>query len=82
MSLDFSENGQCCVTMHDYLDGINEAFDLAMKEHSDGFLTVGKQRSKMSAASENLFVVNEYYEKISNAAAVAFQTNVARLCTS
>jgi hypothetical protein len=25
MSLDFSEKGQCRVTMHDYLDGILEA---------------------------------------------------------
>jgi hypothetical protein len=42
MSLDFSEKGQCHVTMHDYLDGILEAFDLAVKEHSNGYLTVGK----------------------------------------
>jgi hypothetical protein len=42
MSKDFSEKGQCHVTMHDYLDGILEAFDLAMKEHGDGYLTIGK----------------------------------------
>jgi hypothetical protein len=29
------------VTMHDYLDGILEAFDLAVKEHGDWYLTFG-----------------------------------------
>jgi hypothetical protein len=42
MSLDFSVKGQYCVMMHKYLDGILEAFDLAVKEHGDGYLTVGK----------------------------------------
>jgi hypothetical protein len=42
MSLGFSEKGHCCVTMHDYLDGILEAFDLAVKLHGNGYLTVGK----------------------------------------
>jgi hypothetical protein len=74
MSLDFSEKGQCHVTMHDYLDRILEAFDLAVKEHSNGYLTVEKRRSKTSAAPDNLFVVNEDCEKVSDAAAVAFHT--------
>jgi hypothetical protein len=42
MSLEFSVNGKCHVTMHDYLDGILEAFNLAVKEHGNGYLTVGK----------------------------------------
>jgi hypothetical protein len=45
-SLDFSEKGQFHVTMHVYLDGILEAFNLAMKDHSNGYLTVGKQCSR------------------------------------
>jgi hypothetical protein len=53
--------------MQDYLDGILEAFDLAVKEYGNGYLNVGKQRSKMSAAPDNLFVVNEDCEKISEA---------------
>ncbi len=36
MSLDFSQKGQCCVTMYDYLDGILLAFDAAVKKHGDG----------------------------------------------
>jgi hypothetical protein len=36
MSLDFSHKGQCRVTMHDYIDGILQAYDLAIKDHDDG----------------------------------------------
>ncbi len=78
MSLDFSVKGLCCVTMHNYLDGILEAFDLAVKEHGNGRLTVGKQRSKTSAAPDNLFVVNEDCEKVSEAASAAFHMVVAK----
>jgi hypothetical protein len=78
MSLDFSEKGQCHVAMHDYLDGKLEAFDLAVKEHDDGYLTVGKQISKTSTAPDNLFVVNIACEKISNATAAVFHTVVLK----
>ncbi len=44
MSLDFSHKGQCHVTMYDYLDGILEAFDEAMKKHGEGCITVKKRR--------------------------------------
>jgi hypothetical protein len=40
MSLDFSHKGQCCVTMYDYLDGILQTFDAAVKKHGDGFKPV------------------------------------------
>ncbi len=63
--------------MHDYLDRILEAFDLAVKEHGNGDLTVGKQSFKMSAAPDNLFVVNQDCEKVSDASAAAFHTVVA-----
>jgi hypothetical protein len=32
--------------MHDYLDGMLEAIDLAMKEHGDWYLTVEKMTLK------------------------------------
>ena len=35
MSLDLSHKGQCHVTMYDYLDGIQEAFDAAVEKHGD-----------------------------------------------
>jgi hypothetical protein len=43
MSLDFSHKQQCRVTMYDYLDGILEAFDEAMKKHGEGYITVKKR---------------------------------------
>jgi hypothetical protein len=78
VSLEFSVKGPCCVMMHDYLDGILETFDLAVKKHGNGYLTVGKQRSKTSAAPDNLFVVNKDYEKASEASLVAFHMVVAK----
>ncbi len=36
MSLDFSHKGQCQVIMHDYIDGILQAYDLAIKDHNNG----------------------------------------------
>jgi hypothetical protein len=78
MSLEFSEKGQCHVTMHHYLDGILEAFNLAVKEHGDGYITVGKRCSKMSAAPDNLFVAIEDCEKVSDAAASAFHMVMAK----
>jgi hypothetical protein len=62
MSLDFSHQGQCHVTMYDYLDGIQEAFDAAMEKHGDGFIPVTKQRFK-TPAPDNLFVVNKDCDK-------------------
>ncbi len=36
MLLDFTHEGQCRVTMHDYIDGILQAYDLAIQDHDDG----------------------------------------------
>ncbi len=66
------------MTIHNYLDGMLEAFNLAMKEHGNWYLIVGKRCSKTSAAPDNLFVVNEDCEKISEAASVAFHMVVAK----
>jgi hypothetical protein len=43
MSLDFFHKGKCRVTMYDYLDGILQAFDAAMKKHGDRFTPVTRQ---------------------------------------
>jgi hypothetical protein len=42
MSLDFSHKGQCGVTRHDYIDEILQAYNLAIKDHDDGYQIVGK----------------------------------------
>ncbi len=78
MLLDFSHKGQCRVTMHDYIDQILQAYDLAIKDHNDGYQIVEKCHAKTNAAPDNLFVVNKDCEKLSNEAAAAFHTIVAK----
>ncbi len=79
MLLDFSHKGQCHVSMNDYVDSILEAFDSAVRRYDDGFLKVGKRRSKSSAAPDNLFVVNKDCKKLSDEVAAAFHTIVAKV---
>ena len=78
MYLDFPHKGECRVTMHDHIDGILKLYDLVIKDHNDGYEVVGKCHSKASAAPENLFVINEDCEKLSDEAAAAFHTIVAK----
>jgi hypothetical protein len=78
MMLDFSHKGQCQVTMHDYIDGILQAYDPAIKDHNDGYQIVERRCAKTSAAPDNLFVVNEDCKKLSSEAAEAFHTIVAK----
>jgi hypothetical protein len=78
MSLNFSHKGQCGVIMHDYIDGILQAYDLAIKDHDSGYQIVEKHRAKTSAAPDNLFVMNEDCEKLFDDAAAAFHAIVAK----
>jgi hypothetical protein len=78
MLLDFSQKGQCQVTMHDYIDGILQMYDLAIKDHNNGYQIVEKCHAKTSTAPDNLFVVNEDCKKLSNKAAAAFHTIMAK----
>jgi hypothetical protein len=64
--------------MHDYIDGILQAYDLAIKDHNDGYQIVEKRHAKMSAAPDNFFVVNEDCKKLSDEAAAAFHTIVVK----
>jgi hypothetical protein len=64
--------------MLDYIDGILQAYNLAIKDHNDGYQIVGKHHSKASAAPYNLFVVNEDCKNLSNEAAAAFHTIMAK----
>ncbi len=63
--------------MYDYLDGILPAFDAAVKKHGDGFIPFTKQRFK-TPAPDNLFVVNEDCDKLSEAVSADFYTIVAK----
>ncbi len=78
MSFNFSQKGQCQVTMHDYIDKILQAYDLAIKDNDNRYQIVEKRRAKTSAAPNNIFVVNEDCMKLSNEAAAAFHTIVAK----
>jgi hypothetical protein len=64
--------------MHDYIDGIVQAYNLVIKDNNNGYQIVEKHRAKTSAAPDNLFVVNEDCKKLSNEAAAAFHTIVAK----
>ncbi len=78
MSLDFSHKGPCRVTMYDYLDGIQEAFDEAVKKHGEGYITVKKRLFVKTAAPDNLFVVNKDCIKLSLEVAASFHMIVAK----
>jgi hypothetical protein len=65
--------------MYDYVDGILEAFDDAIKKYYDGYLKVGKHHSKSIAAPDNLVVVDKDRKKLSDNVAVAFHTIVAKV---
>jgi hypothetical protein len=77
MTLDFSHNGQCIVTMHDYLDGILKTYDVAKDKHDDGFLPITKQRHE-TPAPENLFTVDEDCDKLLEEMAADFHTIIAK----
>jgi hypothetical protein len=64
--------------MHEYIDGILQAYNLAIKDHNNGYPIIKKRHAKTSAAPDNLFVVNEDSNKLSNEAAAAFHTIVAK----
>jgi hypothetical protein len=80
MSLDFTNKGQCIVTMNDYLAEIVQAYDLAIAKHDDRFLPITKQCYE-TPAPENLFMftVNEYCEKLPKEMAADFHTVVAKM---
>jgi hypothetical protein len=78
MSLDFSHKGQCRVIMYDYMDGILEAFDDAVKKHGEEYITVKKRHCVKTAAPDNLFAVNKDCMKLSLEAAASFHTIVAK----
>jgi hypothetical protein len=80
MSLDFSHVNQCRITMIDYVDEIVAAYDKASSELDDGFTLVFKKGncSKSSAAPDDLFVVDEDAEKLSEEGQTAFHHLVAK----
>jgi hypothetical protein len=66
MTLDFSHDKQCRVTMIDYVDEIVAAYDQVLSKLDDGFSAVKKKSNpaRTSAAPDDLFIVNEDAEKL------------------
>jgi hypothetical protein len=66
--------------MIDYVDEIVVAYDKALTKLSDGFSAVKKKSNiaRTSAAPDDLFVVNEDAEKLSEEGATAFHNLVAK----
>jgi hypothetical protein len=64
--------------MHDYIDRILQAYNLAVKDHNNRYQIVEKCCTKTSAAPDNIFVVNEDCEKLSIKVAAAFHTIVGK----
>ncbi len=67
--------------MVDYVDEIMVAYNKALSEVSDGYTIVKKKRNqaRTGAAPENLFVVNNDAEKLSDEAATAFHNLMAKM---
>jgi hypothetical protein len=77
MGLDITHKRKCVVTMHDYVDGIIKAWDVAVQKHEEGFQPVTRQRYELPAP-DNLFTVNEDCEKLPEAMAADFHTIAAK----
>jgi hypothetical protein len=80
MTLDFSHDNQCRVTMIDYVDEIVAAYDKVLSKLDDCFNAVKKKSNpaKTSAAPDDLFVVNEDAEKLSEESSTAFHNLVPK----
>jgi hypothetical protein len=80
MSFDFSHPNQCRITMIDYVDEIVVTYDKAPKDLSDGFNAVPKKKNvaRTSVAPDDLFIVDENTEKLSEDAQWHFTTLLLR----
>jgi hypothetical protein len=80
ISLDFSHPNQCRVSMIDYVDENVVVYDKALKDLSDGFNAVTKKKNvaRTSTAPDDLFIVDEDAEKLSEEGAMAFHNLVAK----
>jgi hypothetical protein len=63
--------------MHDYIDGILQVYNLAIKDHNE-YQIIEKHLAKTSAAPDNLLMVNEDCKNLSDEAAAVFHTIKAK----
>ncbi len=74
VTLDFSHDNQCRVTMIHYVNEMVAVYDQVLSKLNDGFSAVKKKSNpaRTSAATDDLFVVNEDAEKLSKEGSSAF----------
>ena len=80
MTLDFSHDNQCRVTMIDYVDEIAAAYNKVLSKLDDGFSAIKKKSNpeRTSAAPDDLFVVNYDAERLSKEGSTEFHNLVAK----
>jgi hypothetical protein len=80
MTLDFSHDNQCRVTMIVYVDEIVATYNKVWSKLDDGFSAIKKKSNpaRTSAAPDDLFVVNDDAEKLSKEGSTAFHNLVAK----
>ena len=81
MTLDFTTKHQVRISMVDYVKEIIQTWDAAESKHTDGFTKVQSkrgQKSKTTAAPDDLFRVNKDSEKLKPEMSVSFHNLVAK----
>ena len=80
MTLDFSHDNQCRVTMIDYVDEIIAAYNQVLNKLDDGFSAIKKKSNpaRTSAAPDDQFVVNKDAAKLSKEGSTAFHNLVPK----
>ena len=81
MTLDYSNSGECKITVIEYVDEILAAWDkVEPKIDEEGFEKVQSKarKTKTSAAPENLFRVDDDCKKLNSVKATAFHNIVAK----
>jgi hypothetical protein len=80
VTLDFSHDNQCRVTMIDYFIEIAAAYNKELHKLDDGFSAIKKKSNpaRTSTTPNDLFVVNKDAEKLSKEGSTAFHNLVAK----
>ena len=80
MTLDFSHDNQCKVTMIDYVDEIVAAYNKVLSKLDDGVSAIKKKSNpaRTSTAPDDQFVVNKDAAKLSKEGSTAFHNLVAK----
>ncbi len=80
ITLDFSHDNQCRVTMIDYVNEIVAAHDKVLSKLDDGFSAAKKKSNpaRTSATPDDLFIAKEDAEKLSKEGSAAFKNLVAK----